>query len=80
MAVSRKGFEKLLEQAKQLPKAQRLRMVKELSQEERASHLRLRKSGKVVKLGGLWAGYDFSEEEIAQARKEMWGNFGREAE
>jgi hypothetical protein len=29
---------------------------------------------------GLWAdlGFDVSEEDIAEARKEMWGNFPRE--
>ena len=28
-----------------------------------------------VKLGGLLEGYDFSPEFIAEARREMWGNF-----
>ena len=31
-------------------------------------------------LEGLWAdmGFDITEEDIAQARREMWGNFPRE--
>jgi len=33
-----------------------------------------------VKLGGLLEGYDFSPEFIAEARREMWGNFPRDIE
>lgn len=33
-----------------------------------------------VKLGGLLKGYDFSPEFIAEARREMWGNFPRDIE
>ena len=31
---------------------------------------------------GLWADYDFdiSEEDLAEARREMWGNFPRDVE
>ena len=29
-------------------------------------------------LRGLWRGLEFTEEEIAKARREMWGNFPRE--
>lgn len=31
---------------------------------------------------GLWANYDFdiSEEDLAEARREMWGNFPRDVE
>jgi hypothetical protein len=29
-----------------------------------------------VKLGGLWADYPISDEEIAATRKEMWAGFG----
>lgn len=31
---------------------------------------------KPVPLGGILAGYVFTEADIAEARKEMWGNFG----
>jgi hypothetical protein len=31
-----------------------------------------------VKLKGLLKGYDFSPEFIAEARREMWGNFPRD--
>jgi hypothetical protein len=33
---------------------------------------------RVVKLGGLWMGIDFSEDEIAQARHEVWESLGRD--
>jgi len=33
-----------------------------------------------VKLKGLLKGYDFSPEFIAEARREMWGNFPRDIE
>lgn len=29
-------------------------------------------------LRGLWRGLDITEEEIAEARREMWGNFPQE--
>lgn len=32
---------------------------------------------RVVKLGGLWRGYSFSEEEIRAARREAWAGLGR---
>jgi hypothetical protein len=32
--------------------------------------------GRIVKLGGLWAGYTFSEEEITAARREAWAGLG----
>jgi len=31
---------------------------------------------RIVKLRGIWEGYDFSPEFIAQARREMWHKFG----
>lgn len=39
---------------------------------------RRRKPLKLKELKGILKGYDFSPEKIAQARREMWGNFGRE--
>jgi hypothetical protein len=31
---------------------------------------------KPVKLGGIWAGHDLSEEEIDEVQREIWANFG----
>lgn len=33
-----------------------------------------------VKLGGLWAGVTIDDEQIAQIRREMWTNFGENAQ
>jgi hypothetical protein len=32
--------------------------------------------GRVVKLGGLWEGHTFTEEEITAARREAWAGLG----
>lgn len=32
---------------------------------------------KAVKLGGLWKGIDITEEDIVEARREMWGEMYR---
>jgi len=32
--------------------------------------------GRIVKLGGLWEGYTFTEEEITAARQEAWSGLG----
>ena len=39
-----------------------------------------RPSKRVVRLGGLWKGYQFSEQEIADARAEVWTGLGQEPE
>ena len=31
---------------------------------------------RIVKLGGLWKGYTFTEEEITAARQEVWSSLG----
>lgn len=31
---------------------------------------------RIVKLGGLWEGYTFTEEEITAARREAWAGLG----
>lgn len=32
---------------------------------------------RVVKLGGLWSGYSFTEEEFETARQEAWSSLGK---
>jgi hypothetical protein len=39
---------------------------------------RRRKTTRLKDLEGMLEGYDFSPKFIAEARREMWGNFGRE--
>ena len=49
------------------------RIVPDIERELKAARSTPRKS-----LRGLWRGLDITEEEIAEARQEMWGNFPRE--
>ncbi len=35
-------------------------------------------SRRIVKAGGLWQGYSFSEEDIRAARREAWAGLGRD--
>ena len=37
----------------------------------------LRLLRRVVKLGGLWKGYSFSEEDLRAARREAWASLGQ---
>lgn len=41
----------------------------------------VREGKRIVKLGGLWeeTGVDITEEDIAEARREMWGRLGEDA-
>jgi hypothetical protein len=47
---------------------------------ESATETKAEKPLRIIKLGGLLKGYDFSPEFIAEARREMWGNFPRDIE
>ena len=49
------------------------RIVPDIKRELQAAQATPRKS-----LRGLWRGLDITEEEIAEARQEMWGKFPRE--
>jgi hypothetical protein len=49
------------------------RIVPDIERELKAGRTVPRKS-----LRGLWRGLDITAEEIAQARREMWGSFPRE--
>jgi len=33
---------------------------------------------RIVKLGGLWQGYSFSEDEIRSTRREVWASLGKD--
>jgi hypothetical protein len=45
---------------------------------ESATETKAEKPLRIIKLGGLLKGYDFSPELIAEARREMWSNFPRD--
>ena len=77
MTVELSGIERdVLEQLRALP-PDRQRDVLDF-----AEFLRQKASGRAPRRSarGLWAGFDLdvSDEDIAEARREMWGNFPRE--
>jgi hypothetical protein len=47
---------------------------------ESVTETKAEKPLRIIKLKGLLKGYDFSPEFIAEARREMWGNFPRDIE
>jgi hypothetical protein len=64
----------LVKQLSPLDKARLIeRIVPDIERELKAARPTPRKS-----LRGLWQGLDITEEEIAEARREMWSNFPRE--
>jgi hypothetical protein len=63
----------LVKQLSPLDKARLIeRIVPDIERELKAAQPTPRKS-----LRGLWQGLDITEEEIAEARREMWSNFPR---
>ena len=70
-------LEEALELARQLSPVNKVRLIErivpDIERELMASQPTPRKS-----LRGLWRGLDITEEDIAEARREMWGNFPRE--
>lgn len=64
----------LVQQLSPVDKARLIeRIVPDIKRELQAAQATPRKS-----LRGLWRGLDITEEEIAEARQEMWGMFPRE--
>jgi hypothetical protein len=70
-------LEEALELVRQLSPVDKTRLIErivpDIERELKAARPKPRKS-----LRGLWRGLDITEEEIAEARREMWGNFPRE--
>ena len=70
-------LEEALELVKQLSPVDKARLIQgivaDIERELQAARPTPRKS-----LRGLWRGLDITEEDIAEARREMWGNFPRE--
>jgi len=67
-----------------LDEAQRLKLIAEAEREKKTKASSQDKSTKQKRIGesvyGLWTdlGIDITEEDIKEARKEMWGNFPRD--
>ena len=70
-------LENVLELVKHLSPVDKVRLIQgivaDLERELQATHSTPRKS-----LRGLWRDLDITEEDIAEARREMWGDFPRE--
>ena len=71
------SLNEVLRLAQKLPLADKVRLIEriapQIQRELRSPPGQPRKS-----LRGLWRGLDITEEDIDQARREMWGNFPRE--
>jgi hypothetical protein len=70
-------LERLLELAKQLSAADKIRLIERLAPQIE-HELKSCSPAERKPLRGLWKGVDFSEEDIAQARRETWTEFPRE--
>lgn len=70
-------LEKVLVLVRQLSPVDKARLIERIAPDiER--ELKIARSTPRKSLRGLWRGLDITEEEIADARREMWGNFPRE--
>lgn len=70
-------LEEILDLTKRLSLVDKVRLIEHLApQIERG----LKATGPIGRksLRGLWKGLDLTEEDLAEARREMWGNFPRE--
>jgi hypothetical protein len=69
--------QKLLEQALTLSPIEKVRLVEQIMATLEHDLAKVEKKPR-RSLYGLWADVQVSEEDIAEARHEMWGNFPRE--
>ena len=70
-------LDQILELAKRLPLRDKVRLIEQVApQIER--ELKTERHTQRKSLRGLWRGIDIAEEDIAQARQEMWKDFPRE--
>ncbi len=70
-------LEKLLELAKQLSAVDKIRLIERLAPQIEHELKSCNPAGRRL-LRGLWKGLDLSEEDIDQARREIWSEFPRE--
>ncbi len=68
-------LDEVLDLVKQLPLRDKIRLIErvapQIEQEIDTEH------EPRISLRGLWGGTDITDEDIAKARREMWGNFPR---
>jgi hypothetical protein len=68
-------LEDVLQMANQLSAVDKVRLIERIAPQIERD---LTKQGPRESLRGLWQGVNISEEDIAEARREMWGNFPRD--
>ena len=76
-------YQDIYQQILELPQESLVELVKfidflRFKAGESATETKAEKPLRIIKLKGLLKGYDFSPEFIAEARREMWGNFPRD--
>ena len=76
MTTSTRELEQVLALARKLSAAEKALLLEEVASELKADLTNPRTPKKNVY--GLLAGLDISGEDIAEARRELWGNFPRE--
>ena len=69
-------LEQALDLVKQLSPADKARLIERMALDAEGK-LKTLRSAPRKSLRGLWRGLDVSEEDIAEARREMWGSFPR---
>jgi hypothetical protein len=77
MEETTRTLEQVMDLAEQLSPLDKLRLIERLSRDVAVS-LQAPLAPRRRSLRGLLRGYSITEEEIEQARREMWGNFPRE--
>ena len=79
MAVTESRIKALQTQIRKL-RAENTRLKRQLGQAGRHAtkrSSRITSAKRIVKLGGLWAGTpEITEQDIAEARRDMWGRLG----
>ncbi len=70
-------FDQVLELAEQLPPTDQARLIEQLAPRI-ARVLAAAQPSQRESLRGLWQGVDITDEDIAEARREMWASFPRE--
>ena len=73
-------YDEVLRSAQQLSPDDKARLLEDISAALRRDLMQAETATKQPKrsLLGLWEGVSVSEEDIDEARREMWGNFPRE--
>jgi hypothetical protein len=70
-----KTSQEMLQHIKQLPWTERLWLVAQVLQEMTREEPPDETRQSLRSLHGLWQGFTISDEDISQARQEMWGRF-----